>query len=291
MTHQHVIVMTGATGNTGTEVVKRLIDRQSGTRIIALVRPSSDVSVLEGLSVDLRRCDLEDASSYLQHVPRGASFLGISNIRHCDVMLPHLEAHGIDHAFCVTTTAVFSGYHSYSALYREIESRLRSANVPMTLLRPSMIYGNSRDRNMRKLVKVLDRLPIFPVFGPGTALMQPVYVGDLADGIVSAVESQAVGEFNLAGPSPLTYNQILSTVAESLGRNVNLVHINHTIAAHAVSLLEKIPGFPVRHEQVMRLLEDKAFDISSSVSEFNYRPRSFAEGIALQIAEYRGASS
>jgi nucleoside-diphosphate-sugar epimerase len=154
-----------------------------------------------------------------------------------------------------------------------------------------MIYGNSRDHNMNKLVRVLDRLPVFPVFGPGTALMQPVYVGDLADGIVAAVEREATGEFNLAGDVPLTYNEILKTVAAALGRNVRLVHVNHGLAARIVSVLEPVPGFPIKHEQVMRLLEDKAFDITSSVAELDYRPRSFAEGIALQVAEYRSAST
>jgi nucleoside-diphosphate-sugar epimerase len=121
--------------------------------------------------------------------------------------------------------------------------------------------------------------------------MQPVYVGDLADGIVAAVEREATGEFNLAGDVPLTYNEILKTVAAALGRNVRLVHVNHGLAARIVSVLEPVPGFPIKHEQVMRLLEDKAFDITSSMAELDYRPRSFAEGIALQVAEYRSAST
>src|SRR3712207_7109590 len=54
-----------------------------------------------------------------------------------------------------------------------------------TILRPSMIYGSERDRNVHRLLRFLDRSPVFPIFGPGTNLWQPVYHEDCARGVRS----------------------------------------------------------------------------------------------------------
>ena len=101
---------------------------------------------------------------------------------------------------------------------------MRSSGVEVTILRPSMIYGNERDHNMHKLLRVLDRTPAIPVFG-ANALMQPVHVDDLADGIVRAVVADAHGEFNLAGPEPLAYQGVLRSAMAALGRRVALAPV------------------------------------------------------------------
>ena len=39
------------------------------------------------------------------------------------------------------------------------------SNLEWTIIRPTMIYGSPRDRNMIRLIKWIDHLPILPVFG------------------------------------------------------------------------------------------------------------------------------
>lgn len=255
--------------------------------VVALVRPTSNHSVLQGLGIAVHECDLESPDTYRDVVTSGSIFVEMANLRHADRMLPHMIEGGIAHAFCVTTTAVFSSFHSYVQLYRDIEARLLSQPIPVALLRPSMIYGNQRDHNMHKLIGYLERFPVFPVFGPGTALMQPVFVDDLAEGIVAAIRNRVKGPFNLAGPAPLTYNELLREVSDALDKNVRLVHVNHSLVSRMVRLLENVPGFPIRHEQVMRLLEDKAFDISESRKHLGYAPRPFSEGVREEIRRLR----
>lgn len=278
-----VIIITGATGNTGSRVARRLVESQPGERVVALVRPESDTRVIETLGIRVHRCDLQAPETYLPVVEAGAVFVETANLRFARAMAPPLVDAGVARAYCVTTTAVYSRFHSYASMYRDIERELTALPVPVTLLRPSMIYGNVQDHNMHKLIDVMRRSPLFPVFGPGVALMQPVFVDDLAAGIAGAVERGAVGTYDLAGPEPLSYNDVLMTVAEILGRKIRLIHINHNIAAAVVGMLQHVPGFPVTHEQVMRLLEDKAFDISASRTALGFAPRSFRDGITLEI--------
>ena len=277
------LVVTGATGNTGLHVVKQLKDKFPNLPILALVRQSSDTFALRKLNVDVLECNLEDISTYVPSLNSLDIIVEMANLRFFKALKTAMHTAGIKRAFCVTTTAVFSSFHSYSALYREIESEMEQSSIEITILRPSMIYGNERDHNMHKLLRFLKKAPIFPIFGDGMSLVQPVYVDDLAAGLVAAIANDAIGEFNLAGPEPITYKTLLTTSSVALGKKTVFLHLPHMLVADLIAVAEKIPRFPIKREQVMRLQENKTFDISSSVEVLNYAPRAFSVGIRQEV--------
>ncbi|MEF2278939.1 NAD-dependent epimerase/dehydratase family protein [Deinococcus sp. YIM 134068] len=281
------LLMTGATGNTGLHTLRRLRARQPQRPVLALVRPTTNTAALRELGVPWHVCDLDDPATYLGEVRPGDVLLETANLRHARRMLPALVGVGVTRAFCVTTTGVFSRHHSYSALYREIEEEMRRSPLEVTILRPSMIYGNERDHNMHKLLRLIARVPVYPVFGTGRALMQPVHVEDLAEGIAQAVVRDARGEFNLAGPGALSYRQIVDEAFRAVGRRGVMLFVPMGPMAAVVGVLQRVPGFPVKHEQVIRLQEDKAFEISPARRELGYAPRPFALGIAQEVARLR----
>ena len=280
------IVLTGATGNTGSRVLAGLRAAFPTLPILALTRPGSAASPPPADGVTTCSADLTNVPAVSRLFARGDVLVEIANIRVARTVLPAFEEAGGQRAFCVTTTGVFSTHQEYGTLYKTIEDEMRSSGVEVTILRPSMIYGNERDHNMHKLLRVLDRTPAIPVFG-ANALMQPVHVDDLADGIVRAVIADAHGEFNLAGPEPLAYQGVLRSAMAALGRRVALVPVPAWLALGAAAVGSVIPGFPVSVEQVRRLQEDKVFDISAAQSALGYSPRPFSEGIRAEVLQLR----
>ena len=97
---------------------------------------------------------------------------------------------------------------------------MRESGLRWTIVRPTMIYGSELDKNMRKLIRFLDLSPVFPVFGSGENLWQPVYYKDCAYGLLTALErSTAAGQsYDLPGAEPLTYNDLVRTAAAALGK-------------------------------------------------------------------------
>jgi nucleoside-diphosphate-sugar epimerase len=277
------LVVTGAAGNTGSLVIRDILNRLPGIEVLALVRASTNCVELEKLGVKIHRCDLSLPQSYKGEIEKSDTLLEICNLRFAQALLPVFEESGVSRAFCVTTTGVFSSFNQYSDLYKKIESEIRQSKISTTILRPSMIYGNEKDHNMHKLLRFLKKFPVFPVFGNGNSLMQPVHVQDLASGIVSAVENDVHGEFNLAGPKSISYTHLLKLCVDALDKNVFFMNVPQSIAVMAASLGEKIPGFPLKKEQVMRLQEDKTFDISSAVHSLKYDPREFEVGIKEEV--------
>ncbi len=123
---------------------------------------------------------------------------------------------------------------------------------------------------------------MLPVPGGGERLQQPVHVADLAGAVLNAVERpQAAGRrYDVAGPEPLTFAELLGTAAATVGCRVRLVPVPLAPVIAATRGYERVSRRPrIRAEQWQRLAEDKAFPIDDAARDLDYAPRSFAEGI------------
>lgn len=272
-------------------MVRRLAERVGAEQITCLARATSDTAPLEALSVRIVTCDVTDTDALTACLGPDTVYLDMTHPKYYDRSLPAVAAAGVERAYYVTTTGIFSQFHRCSDIYKRGEQAIRDCGFVYTILRPSMIYGSLRDRNMNRLIWFLNRYPVFPLFGDGSNLMQPVFVEDLAKGIVAAVDNSITGnkDYNLAGPEPIRYADMIDTVTAKLGRKVRKLRINASAAQLAVRAVQWVPGFPINDEQVLRMREDKAFDISDAATDLGYSPRSFEEGISLEIELMREA--
>ena len=153
-----------------------------------------------------------------------------------------------------------------------------------------MIYGSERDRNVHRLLRVLDRSPVFPVFGPGTNLWQPVYYEDCARGVFEALRRPASvrRSYDLPGADPLAYLELVETAAAALGRSPRIVRLPIEPVRLALAAGERLRlPLPVDSGQVMRLREDKSYPYETARRDLDYAPRPFREGVALEVARLR----
>ena len=153
-----------------------------------------------------------------------------------------------------------------------------------------MIYGSELDHNMHRLLRFLDRSPVFPVFGSGENLWQPVYYEDLARGLYAALTREGTeGEiYDLPGKQSLRYLDLVRVAASALGKKVRMVHVPTEPVRRGLLVAEKLKiPLPVKSEQVLRLGEDKAYSYEKARAELGYDPRPFEEGIALEAERLR----
>jgi uncharacterized protein YbjT (DUF2867 family) len=69
----------------------------------------------------------------------------------------------------------------------EGEKAVRAAFVDATIIRPAVMFGPD-DQFLTTIVRLLRRLPIYPMFGRGLTRLQPVYVGDVAGAIATTMQ-------------------------------------------------------------------------------------------------------
>ena len=241
-----------------------------------LVRPTSNISALPS-GLDLRLGTLEDDQLPLADVET-VVYCASMGFGHIPGLVRQLQSSGVRRGLFVSSTAIFTSLPAASRAPRmEAEAAVQGSALDWTIVRPTMIYGTARDRNISRLLRFLVRCPFFPVCG--NALWQPIYVEDLAVAIVSALDSpRAIGRtYNLAGARPLRFADLVRTAARSVGRRVGLVRVPVAAAVLAARLTHVVTA-----EQVRRLTEDKAFDYADATHDFGFQPRTFAEGVRLE---------
>lgn len=276
-------VVTGETGFTGERVV-RLLAAQ-GTPPTVVVRPASERSWLEATGTTEAIGDLSDSASLLRAFDGHDTLIHVASMgfgQIPDVVHAAITA-GIRRAVFVSTTAVLTQLPVRSKPARvAAEDCVRRSSIEWTIVRPTMIYGSHRDRNMCRLLKYLHRWSVVPIPGRGDALQQPVHVEDVAAAIVAAASSPTAirGEYNTSGAAPLTLRQLLNEAASAVGVHPILVPIPSRATERLVASFERIGlPFPLRSEQIACLSEDKAFDHHLARKHLGVQPRSFAKGI------------
>jgi nucleoside-diphosphate-sugar epimerase len=283
------VVVIGATGFTGSYVVPLLLKR--GAQVCCLVRETSDRSNIKVDQCTVSIGDLSDRASLRRAFDGAEILINLASLGfgHAGNVVAAAAESGIQRAVFVSTTAIFTTLNPQSKSVRlAAEEAIRSSDLAYTILRPTMIYGSSRDRNISRLIRYLYRWPVIPIFGSGESLQQPVFVGDVAAAVVQCVDhDKSVGHaYNVPGAEPLSFNQVIDTICRLIQRKVRKVHFPAAPIVASLETIERLPlRLPIKAEQVRRLNEDKAFDYVDAERDFGYHPRSFQDGIRLQLQE------
>jgi nucleoside-diphosphate-sugar epimerase len=270
--------VVGGTGFLGSAVVARLPETA------VLVRPTSDTRWLPA-GTAMRVGDLDEPRTVR------AGLAGVDQLVWCASMgfgqvptlIPLIEDVGVRRAVFLSSTAIFTSLPARSRGVRlAAERAVRASTLDWTLLRPTMIYGSARDRNISRLLCALRRMPVFPIVGDGHGLHQPIHVEDLADAVVAALASPRTSRraYNLGGAEPLAFVDLVRQAGRAVGRDVPLVYIPAVMALVAA----RLPFSPVLPEQLRRLAEDRAFDLAPARRDFGFAPRPFALGVQLEAA-------
>lgn len=283
------VFVTGATGFTGSRVVPLLLI--SGFEVRCLYRPTSDRSLLSQPEIEWALGDASDPQTLSPAMQGTDALINIASLGfgHADSIISAATNAGIQRAIFISTTAIFTQLNASSKKVRvAAELAIENSRLKYTILRPTMIYGSHRDRNIWRLIHWLRYLSLFPVFGDGNYLQQPIYVDDIAQAILSCLSNdKTIGKsYNIAGKHPLTYNQVIDTIAGQMNKRVWKIHVPSKPIVGMLGFFERIRiPFPIKAEQVLRLNENKDFSSVEAQKDFDFQPRSFADGIKLELTQ------
>ena len=281
------LFVTGATGFTGSRVVHLLL--KNGYEVRCLHRASSDRSTLSDPKIEWALGDLSDTQALTSAMQGTDALVNIASLGfgHADSIIRAAKDAGIRRAVFISTTAIFTQLNAKSKKVRvAAELAIETSGLQYTILRPTMIYGSPRDRNMWRLIRFIRVSPIIPVFGDGKSLQQPIFVDDVAQAVVSCISNdKTIGKsYNIAGKHPLAYNEVIDTIAKAMNKRVWKLHIPSKPVVAMLSLFERmrIP-FPIKAEQVLRLNENKDFSYAEAQTDFGFSPLAFEEGIENEL--------
>lgn len=200
-----------------------------------------------------------------------------------------LETCGARRVVALSSTSLFTKGDSSDSGEQEIaqglaagEDKLRawaeSRGVEWVILRPTLIYGRGRDRNIAEMARFMRRFGFFPLLGRAGGLRQPVYVEDVASACLAALSSpQAKNRaYNLSGGETLSYRDMAGRVFAALGRRPRLVTVPLRMFRAALAVLRLLPRY--RHwsaAMAERMNRDLVFDHADAARDLGYAPRAF----------------
>lgn len=137
------------------------------------------------------------------------------------------------------------------------EQAVLDAFPEATILRPSIVFG-PEDDFFNRFAAMARIFPALPLIGGGHTRFQPVYVGDVADAIMKALElPEAQGKtYELGGPRVYTFRRLMELVLAETRRKRFLVPVSWSLAEFQGRILGKLPKPMLTVDQVELLKSD-----------------------------------
>jgi uncharacterized protein YbjT (DUF2867 family) len=278
----HVI---GASGRSGASLLRALLAQ--GRDVVPVVRNAAKFTALD-FGLVPRLADLTDPQSLNAALADAVYVVSAAHARHAGHVLA--AAKTAEKFVFLGSTRKFTQWpddHGNGVLAGE-KIFLASAR-PGVMLHPTMIYGAAGENNVQRLAALLRRLPAVPLPAGGRALVQPIYQDDVTDAVLAALNIAWSGPEALviAGPAPVSYADFIRLVAKAAELPCpRILPLPAALLRLAAPLIGLLPGLPrIGRDEIRRLLEDKAFDISAAQSRLGFCPRPLAEGLALTFAK------
>jgi NADH dehydrogenase len=144
----------------------------------------------------------------------------------------------------------------YARTKAEGEAAVKDVLPDATIIRPSVVFG-PEDEFFNRFAALARISPVLPLIGGGHTKFQPVFVGDVAQTIVAALEGRAAAAeapYELGGPEVLTMREVMERVLAYTMRSRPLVPLPFWLAKLQGAFLQWLPNPPLTVDQV-RLLE------------------------------------
>jgi uncharacterized protein YbjT (DUF2867 family) len=125
------------------------------------------------------------------------------------------------------------------------------------VLRPSVVFG-PEDDFFNRFAAMARFSPALPLIGGGRMRFQPVYVGDVADAAVHALENPTFAgqTFELGGPRVYTFKELMELLLAVIGRRRLLLPLPFPLAALQAAILGLLPNPPLTLDQLRLLRRD-----------------------------------
>jgi len=196
---------------------------------------------------------------------------------------------GAKHIVALSSTSRFTKELSTDREEKELADKLKQGeevfiswaaqnNVQWTILRPTLIYGLGRDKNISVIARFIRRFSFFPLVGEAKGLRQPVHARDVALVCIAALSTEQSfnRSYNISGGETLTYRRMVEKVFESLGKKHHFVILPLWFFRAGIFILRFLPPFrrwsPAMAE---RMNQNLVFDHHEATNDFGFAPRKF----------------
>lgn len=150
--------------------------------------------------------------------------------------------------------------------------------IEFVILRPTLIYGLGKDKNICEIARLIRRFRFFPLLGEGNGLRQPVHCHDVAQACANALVADASvnKSYNLSGDEVLSYKNMVTRVFETMKLKPRFFNVPMFILQASILLIRLIPRYRSwSFAMIQRMNKDMIFDHQDAERDLGFKPRKF----------------
>lgn len=285
------IVITGAAGLVGQNLILRLRAAEPALSIVAIDKKAANAAVLRRLHPDITvvEADLAEPGSWQGHFA-GADHLVIghaqisaldpavfvrNNLNATERVLEAATRHRIGALTHISSSVVNSAADDgYVRTKRGQEALVRQGGLPATILRPTLMFGWFDRKHLGWLARFMRRMPVFPIPGHGRYPRQPLYVGDFCRIVLSVIRKPCPGETqDISGQEMVDYVDLMRAVRAACKARCRIVHIPYGLFHALLAIyarLDRDPPFTT--SQLAALVTPDRFAVTDWPARFGVTP-------------------
>jgi nucleoside-diphosphate-sugar epimerase len=318
------VLVTGATGFLGANLVHRLLAEGERVRVLARsperatpVTEEGAEAVIGDITDPVSVATAVDGANVVYHLAGRLFEPGVptaeyyaTHVLGTKVLLDHCRESSLDRFVHCSTTGVLGvtgerpadesaplqPTNAYEATKAEAEQAVRDAardGLPAVIARPGLVYGPG-DLHLLPFFRAVLRRQFRPI-GRRPVWLHPIYIDDMTEALLCCGRStEAVGEcFHLAGRQPVALAALAEAIARAGGTRMPRGHIPLP-AAHAVAVVgDRLPSnlkrsAPLTRSRLEFLTHSRVYDVTKAERVLGFAaPTDLPTGTARSMAWYR----
>ena len=167
----------------------------------------------------------------------------------------------------------------------EGEAAVQTTFPGAVIIRPAVMFAPD-DAFLTTILRLLQSLPAYPMFGDGRTRLQPAYADDVAAAIAEVVRQskKPYPIYELAGPRVYSYEELLRTIARSAGLRPVLMRMPFAFWGAVAGLAEILPQPPLTRNQVeLMQIDTMASENRPGFRTLGISPRSLEEELEAML--------
>jgi nucleoside-diphosphate-sugar epimerase len=253
--------------------------RDAGWRVVAFSRRAAE----SGLGVEWRQLPFTEVAAEISH------WICVAPIWVLPDYFALFEASGARRVVVLSSTSCFTKVGSDDTAEQATvaklidgETRLQawaeSRGIEWVILRPTLIYGLGRDKNLSEIACFIRRFGFFPVLGEAKGLRQPIHAEDVAGACLAALQGSDVRNrsYNISGGETLSYREMVARIFTAIGRCPRVLTVSLWAFRLAVTMLRRLPRYRQWSSAMAeRMNRDLVFDHTDAARDLGFKPRAF----------------
>lgn len=301
------IVIAGGAGFVGRNLVRVLLDEGYDPQNITVIDVNEkNLKLLDDYPIKIVKSDIAGSDNWKSEIKNADYVINLAaqisspdsdpfylnNVLATEKLIEVSKRSDIKGIIHFSSAAVLSvRKDEYAETKQEGEEKVISSGLKYCIIRPSLMYGPTDDKNIGYLINFAKKFPFFPIPGHGKWPRQPIYIDDVCYLIISFLKDFPENQiFDINGKESIYFKDMIKTVLdESDGFHFRLF-LPVSIFKFAMITYQRLNGNnEFTTDQVDSLTAEETFPVHNWWDERNIKITSFQQGVRKMINQEKSS--